>query len=87
VLLQLYALQLASGLLVLQRLVQEVLSVNWLQLLKVPHKHHVRARAQFAEGNLKASPDFSVDLTHLIHDDQVVVPQSPWWVILRVSVS
>ena len=72
-LLHFYALQTACCLLPLEVLVQDVLPMNWLQLLKIPYEDHVGARAQLAEGNLQAPPHFPIDLADLIQNDQVVV--------------
>ena len=69
----LYALQTACCLLPLQVLVEDVFSVNWLQLLKITYENQVRTRAQLAEGNLKAPPHVSINLADLIQNDQVVV--------------
>ena len=70
-----------------QVLVQDVLPVDGLQLLEIPHKDHERAWAQLRQGNLEALPHFGVDLAHFVQDDQIILPETARRVVLLVLFS
>ena len=69
-----------------QLFVQCVSSFDRLQLLEVADEDHEGTGAQLAESNLQARPDFSINLTDFVQDDEIILSQSPWRVVLLVFV-
>ena len=86
-LLELYRSQASVSLHPGQILVECVSSFDGLQLLEVADEDHEGARAQLAEGNLQACPDLCIDLADFVQDDEIILAQSSWRVVLFVLVS